>query len=282
LEETAVWTRNVLILACWLVPSSVLAAVGNVPEGAEMIPTPAPSFSPQMSAPPACDMVCDASGTPPTRPWYYWWDTWHWFDRCHDRGQHYAYLPPLPGWYYFRPYSVGQLRAQQEAVMQWGGDPRNPYCSGVLPQQPNAQRAVSRSASPPRPAAGTNTRLAASATPPAGIGIIRWPAVLRDPRFATQRTRIEAPYHRNPKSEAHPTVADYQNMLESVGQMKVILGQMTAEISAPDGLGAGRFLDQLAAEARVQLQQARTELASASPNRVPTTLSTGELARRPE
>ena len=38
------WTRNLLILACCLAPSSALAAFGGVPEGAEVIPTPAAGF----------------------------------------------------------------------------------------------------------------------------------------------------------------------------------------------------------------------------------------------
>ena len=64
---------------------------------------------------------CGAAYPPRPTPWYYWWLPYH------GRGQHYAYLPPIPGWYYFRPYSLEQLQAQQRAVSGWGGDPRNPY-----------------------------------------------------------------------------------------------------------------------------------------------------------
>ena len=118
------WTRNVLILAGCLVPSSVLAVQGSAPGYAEVIPTPA-SSSPQTAA---FVERCVAPCPPRTAPWYYWWLSYR------GRGQHYAYPPPLPGWYYFRPYSVGQLRAQQEMVLEWGGDARDPYSNSVFQQ----------------------------------------------------------------------------------------------------------------------------------------------------
>ena len=139
-------TRNLAFLICCLATSNALAASGIVPEGAELVPTPAAGSSNMQACPiPVGSQPCETPATPPTAPWYYWWSSWHWFDNCHDRGQHYPYLPPLPGWYYFRPYSVGQLRAQQEAVMQWGGDPRNPYAGGIVQQQPQLQPQSQRS-----------------------------------------------------------------------------------------------------------------------------------------
>jgi hypothetical protein len=42
------------------------------------------------------------------------------------------YAPPVPGTYYFRPYSVIGLRDQQADVMLWGGDPRAPYANEVF------------------------------------------------------------------------------------------------------------------------------------------------------
>jgi hypothetical protein len=126
-EKSAVWTRNLLILACCLAPSSVRAAWGNGLENAEFIPAPAAS-SAQMSAPLPGDMPCDAAYTPLPTPWFYWWLSYR------GRGQHYAYPPPVPGSYYFRPYSLAQLRAQQQAAQDWGGDPRNPYSNKVFQQ----------------------------------------------------------------------------------------------------------------------------------------------------
>jgi hypothetical protein len=275
-----VWTRDLVIVACCLTPSSVLAAVGSFPEGAEVVSTPAPYA--QASAPMSGEMACDASGTPPTTPWYYWWSSWHWFDRGHDRGQHYAYLPPLPGWYYFRPYSVGQLRAQQEAVMKWGGDPRNPYATGVLPQLPQPH------ASPSAPSATASTRTGAAgfaivASSPApsepAAAVIPWPSALQSSLFANQRARIEAPYRRSLRGQANPTAADYQNMIDAAEQMKAVLTQRTANISAQDSLSAEKFLDQLVAEARGYVQ---TRLASASSEPYSVNSPTSEPNREPE
>lgn len=83
--------------------------------------------------------------------------------------------------------------------------------------------------------------------------IIKWLPVLCDPRFADQRAAVEAPYRRVPKQS--PTVADYEKMIDAAQQMKVTLGQMTAEISAQEYLNAEKFLDQLAAEARGRIDK---------------------------
>ena len=68
---------------------------------------------------------------------------------------------------------------------------------------------------------------------------------------------VEAPYRRAPKGEAIPTVEDYKNMIDAAEQMKTILGQMTAEISAQDYLNTVKFLDQLAAEARGRIENVK-------------------------
>ncbi len=52
-------------------------------------------------------------------------------------------------------------------------------------------------------------------------------------------------------------------MIDAAQRMKTILGQMTATISAQDYLGAVKFLDELAAEAR-----GRIEKSSALPSRL--------------
>jgi hypothetical protein len=232
-------------------------------EGAETIGTPAPYQQSSNAAP--CDMGCEAPGTPPTTPWYYWWSSWHWFDRDHDRGQHYAYLPPLPGWYYFRPYSVSQLRAQQEAVQQWGGDPRNPYAVGTLPPPEYAPRpatVVPASTTTMRTSSSSRYEITASytepVTQPVAATIVPWPTVLRDRQFATERARIEEPYRRSLSGQGAPTAADYQEMIDAAAQMKAILWQTVPNISEPDSTNAEKFLDQLALEARGQLRVGST------------------------
>lgn len=281
------WTRTIIIVGGCLIATSVFSAPTMAAEGVETIPTPAPyqQYRPQPTPSTLpVDMGYESQGSPPTYPWYYWWSSWHWFDRCVDRGQHYAYLPPLPGWYYFRPYSVAQLRAQQEAVIRWGGDPRNPYAPGILPEpdskpvRRNAVAAVSTTSS------GTSYEIVASHTTPVSppprvsrsprvssppvspptvspprmpqpkVGIIPWPTVLCDQRFAFERARIEDPYRLNHNGQAVPTAADYQDIINAAARMKVTLWQMTAEISPQESNLAEKFLDQLATEARGQLQ----------------------------
>jgi hypothetical protein len=51
-----------------------------------------------------------------------------------DMPQHHAYDSPMRGYYYFRPYNMVHVAQQQQAVMQWGGDPRNPYSNKVFEQ----------------------------------------------------------------------------------------------------------------------------------------------------
>ena len=67
-------------------------------------------------------------GCNPATPWHYYWLP----PQC--RELHMAYPRVYDGWYYFRPYSVGQLQALQEATASWGGDPRNP-CSNEIFQR---------------------------------------------------------------------------------------------------------------------------------------------------
>jgi len=43
-----------------------------------------------------------------------------------------AYPPPVPGSYYFRPYSVIGLRDNQADALLWGGDPRDPYSNDLF------------------------------------------------------------------------------------------------------------------------------------------------------
>lgn len=50
-----------------------------------------------------------------------------------DMPQHMAYCPgPHHGYYYFRPYHVMHVFAQQDMVVRWGGDPRHPYENSIF------------------------------------------------------------------------------------------------------------------------------------------------------
>lgn len=45
---------------------------------------------------------------------------------------HFLYYPVDHGYYYFRPYNYRHIMEHQEAVMSWGGDPRNPYSNKMF------------------------------------------------------------------------------------------------------------------------------------------------------
>ena len=107
------------------------------------------------------------------------------------------------------------------------------------------------------PVTGFESAAPAAATQPeAATDVIKWLPVLCDPRFAAERASVEAPYRRDPKEKANPTAVDYQNMIGAAEKMKTVLGQMTADISAQEYLGAEQFLDKLAAEARGRIEKA--------------------------
>lgn len=89
----------------------------------------------------------------------------------------------------------------------------------------------------------------------AATDIIKWPSVLCEERFSQQRALVEAPYRREPKGKVIPTVADYENMIKAVKQMKILLGEVTSQISAQEYLHAEKFLDQLADEARQRIEK---------------------------
>lgn len=46
--------------------------------------------------------------------------------------QHYAYFPPMHGYYYFRPYNASQVPTQQNFARMWGEDPANPYGNRIF------------------------------------------------------------------------------------------------------------------------------------------------------
>ena len=49
-----------------------------------------------------------------------------------DMYPHSPYLDGARGYYYFVPYNVSHLTAQQAAARRWGSDPRNPYDNRML------------------------------------------------------------------------------------------------------------------------------------------------------
>ena len=180
------------------------AARATEPAAAEAIPAPAPNAEglAQFGILPEDDLYND-SPTPSPISWWYWWNT------CNGRGQHYAYLPPLPGWYYFRPYSMGQLARSAS----WPTLGRHPNPDAVFTIHHNLS------------------------------SVIRWPDTLNEARFETQRTRIEAQFRGGHGAAAHR--ADYHEILDAATELRnqlaqsgddpqamAFLDQLTAEANA--------------------------------------------------
>jgi hypothetical protein len=135
------------------------------------------------------------------------------------------------------------IAGQQQANHEWWLQTQQQQVSQRQTQA--AQLALLKAAADLSPAA------------PAGSELIQWPSALRGSRFADQRARIEAPYHRGSRVPIAPTARDYEEMIIIAGQMKTILKAMGNNVSAQGYRDAEAFLDQLAAEARRNLDNAR-------------------------
>jgi hypothetical protein len=172
-------------------------------------------------------------------------------------------------------YLAGQAAAmQQQTAMQ--SSIRSSMMSQAQAQTQNAlgqqqanrnwwfqveqQQAAQRRSMPSRsyaaaPAMTFEQDAPATQPPKADTDVIRWLPILCEPQFAQQRARVEAPYRRADKGKANPTPADYQTMIDAAGQMKTILKQMAAGISAQEYLDGNTFLDKLVAEAQDRIEK---------------------------
>lgn len=138
-------------------------------------------------------------------------------------------------------------QAQTQASNQWNQRQQNKdWWFQVQSQQMAEQRA--RPASAPT-AVGCGFE---SAPPPkAAMDIIKWPALLQDPAFASLRTQIEAPYRRSPPGLSVPTADDYRKMVKTAEEMKGVLEWMTQQgVDTQEYKQANAFLDTLQREAR--------------------------------
>ncbi|MHB1033397.1 MAG: hypothetical protein ACYC35_03300 [Pirellulales bacterium] len=94
--------------------------------------------------------------------------------------------------------------------------------------------------------------------PKAATDVIKWPKLLQEPAFASQRGQIEAPYRRSSPDLSAPTASDYRNMVKTVEEMKAILEWFpTKGVDTHDYEQAKGFLTKLSLEAHK-----RSEIAS--------------------
>jgi hypothetical protein len=92
---------------------------------------------------------------------------------------------------------------------------------------------------------------------PVATDIIPWPALLQEQCFASERTKIEAPYRRTPPKLSTPTEADYQQMVSTVEDMKAVLQWRLSEgVDTNEYNAAKTFLNQLGSELGQRVQAA--------------------------
>jgi hypothetical protein len=87
------------------------------------------------------------------------------------------------------------------------------------------------------------------APPPVATDIIKWPPLLQEQCFASERTKIEAPYRRTPPKLSLPLATDYATMTRAVDDMKAVLQWRLQEgVNSDDYNTARSFLEQLGQE----------------------------------
>ena len=108
------------------------------------------------------------------------------------------------------------------------------------------------------PAAGWSSLGPPHKPPPANMDIIQWPTLLQDPCFASERTKIEAPYrHATPPKLSTPNEDDYQQMAAAVEDMKAVLQWKLSEgVDTGQYNTAKAFLNKLGSELVKQSQAA--------------------------
>ena len=115
-------------------------------------------------------------------------------------------------------------------------------------QQEQRKLAQQKSRSGPVASVAAPRSYEPAATTVESAGIIKWPPLLKEQRFAKQRAMVELPYLDS--ATGKPTADEYLGMVKATDQMKVLLKQMSYEINASEYLESEKFLDQLAGEAR--------------------------------
>jgi hypothetical protein len=133
------------------------------------------------------------------------------------------------------------LLGQQQAAQDW-----------LLQQQTQRKQRGTTAAEN-----GTRGNTPPSGPPPAAMDIIKWPALLQERSFASERAKIEAPYRRSPSKLSAALAADYRQMASTVEDMKAMLeGRLKKGVDTADYNAAKGFLGQLGQEIAARLQTA--------------------------
>ena len=117
------------------------AMMAPQPTTTSFLPEPATTYEPvEQTVPDPCSCCgcgpasCDAPLSAETCGCASCYSPCHpsWLNSSFDMPPHYAYFPPMHGYYYFRPYSPQDWAKQRGAVEKWGGNPLNPYANQIF------------------------------------------------------------------------------------------------------------------------------------------------------
>jgi hypothetical protein len=139
------------------------------------------------------------------------------------------------------------IQAQQQATQDWWFQHQAQQNA-----QERAMRAAAGGYSPGGPGFAPT-----GGPPPANTDIIKWPTLLQESCFASQRATIEAPYRRNPPKPGpngeriviSPTQEDFRKMAAAIEDMKAVLDwRLTESVDTGEYNVAKNFLDRLGEE----------------------------------
>jgi len=139
---------------------------------------------------------------------------------------------------------------QQQATQDWWFQHQQQQ---QIAKRPSADYAMAS------PSVGWSGMAPANRAPPAMMDIIKWPTLLQEQCFASERTKIEAPYRRKPLYPGGPAQSpsedDYRQMAGAVEDMKAVLQWRLREgVDTNQYDAAKAFLEQLAGEVARQMK----------------------------
>ena len=154
------------------------------------------------------------------------------------------------------PITRPQPPPQTFGAAPTGGQANRDWWFQYQARQMAAQRADDAVYAAPARTAADVGLAAAPAPPKANTDIIKWPALLQRPMFASRRAEIEAPYRRSKHGLSVPTAADYRMIARTAEEMKAMLGGLLEEgsLDTNELNQAEDFLDRIEQQAREQAE----------------------------
>jgi hypothetical protein len=84
--------------------------------------------------------------------------------------------------------------------------------------------------------------------------IMLWPTLLKEQRFDSDRTDVEAPFRRAYADGKPLTAADYQGIIKTVENMKATVKNMESQLVETEYSSVQKYLDDLIADAQKRIQ----------------------------